>query len=283
MDGLPIILAFIADLNYTVRVESTAQSLGYEVRFIERVAQIAPPAEPVRELQYAEHLTGPGAVLIDLVTQWKPSLLIFDLGNSAVPWEEWISLLTSVPATRRIPVICFGSHMDTESIKVAKEAGAQTVLARSKFFGDLPDVIKKYARKIDFAELRASCSQPLSSEALRGLEEFNRGAYFEAHESLEMAWMAEDSPGRELYRAVLQVAVAYLQIERGNYNGAAKMFLRMRQWIDPLPDACRGIDIARLRAEAQAVYQAMITLGPEHIADFDRSLFRPISYQSTQS
>ena len=282
MDRLPIILAFIADLNYSVRVESIAQSLGYEMRFIERVAQISPLAEPVRELQYAEHLAGPGAVLIDLVTQWKPSLLIFDLGNLAVPWEEWISLLTSVPATRRIPVVCFGSHMDTESIKEAKEAGAQTVLARSKFFGDLPNMIKKYARKVDMAELRASCSQPLSSEALRGLEEFNRGAYFEAHESLETAWMAEDSPGRELYQAVLQVAVAYLQIERGNYNGAAKMFLRMRQWIDPLPDACRGIDIARLRAEAQAVYQALITLGPEHIADFDRSLLRPISYQTTQ-
>jgi hypothetical protein len=48
----------------------------------------------------------------------------------------------------------------------------------------------------------------------------------------------------EVYRAVLQVAVAYFQIERGNYNGAAKMFLRLRQWIDPLPDYCRGIDIA---------------------------------------
>ena len=282
MDGSPIILAFIADLNYSVRVESTAQSLGYEVRFIERVAQISPLVEPVRGLQYAEHLTGPGAVLIDLVTQWKPSLLIFDLGNLAVPWEEWISLLTSVPATRRIPVVCFGSHMDTESIKVAKEAGAQTVLARSKFFGDLPNVINKYARKVDLAELGASCSQPLSSEALRGLQEFNRGAYFESHESLEAAWMAEDGPGREIYRAVLQVAVAYLQIERGNYNGAAKMFLRMRQWIDPLPDVCRGIDIARLRAEAQAVHQALITLGPEHIADLDRSLLRPISYQTTQ-
>jgi hypothetical protein len=169
--------------------------------------------------------------------------------------------------------------METENLKAAKDAGARTVLARSRFFSDLPAVIQKNARTIDLDELRTSCNQPLSTEAQRGLEEFNRGAYFEAHESLETAWKAEDSPGREVYQAVLQVAVAYLQIERGNFNGAAKMFLRLRQWIDPLPDACRGIDIARLRAEAQTAYQAMIALGPEHIADFDRSLLRPESYQ----
>jgi hypothetical protein len=97
-----------------------------------------------------------------------------------------------------------------------------------------------------------------------------------------MAWMDDESPGREVYRAVLQVAVAYLQIERGNYKGAAKMFLRLRQWIDPLPDSCRGIDIARLRSEAQAVYRELITLGPEHIADFNLNLLRPIFYDVIQ-
>jgi len=282
MDASPLILAFIADLNFSVRVESAALLLGYRAIFIERMEQIAPPEESVLERQYAEHLTGPGAVLIDLVTLWKPILIVFDLGNQAIPWLDWISLLTSAPATRRIPVVCYGSHVETENLQAAKEAGARTVLARSRFFSDLPNVLEKNARTVDMDELRISCNQPLSTEAQRGLEEFNRGAYFEAHESLEMAWMAEKSPGREVYQAVLQVAVAYFQIERCNYKGAAKMFLRLRQWIDPLPDACRGIDIARLRAEAQAAYQALITLGPENIADFDRSLLRPVSYQVSQ-
>ena len=69
----------------------------------------------------------------------------------------------------------------------------------------------------------------------------------EAHDLFERAWMEDESPGRELYRAILQVAVAYYQISRGNYNGAAKMFLRMRQWIDPLPDFCRGFNVAQLQ------------------------------------
>jgi predicted metal-dependent hydrolase len=76
----------------------------------------------------------------------------------------------------------------------------------------------------------------------------------------------------------LQVAVAYYQIQRGNYNGAAKMFLRMRQWIDPLPDRCRGVDVARLRAEAREAHRALVALGPERLHEFDRSLLRPVHY-----
>jgi hypothetical protein len=279
MDTTPLVLAFVADLNFSVRIESTAHKLGYRVVFIEKREQITSADEPIPVGQFAEHLVGPGAVLIDLITLWKPSLILFDLENQAIPWQEWISLLSSAPATRRVPIICFGSHMETEKLFAATAAGARLVLARSRFFSDLPNVITKNARKIDLNGLRTSCKEPLSADAQRGLEEFNRGEYFEAHESLERAWMAEASPGREVYQAILQVAVAYLQIERGNYNGAAKMFLRLRQWIDPLPDYCRGIDIARLRADAQAVHQALLVLGPERIAEFDRNLLRQVSYQ----
>jgi predicted metal-dependent hydrolase len=275
----PLILGFVADLYFSVRIEAAAEKLDYRVRWIERAGQVAPEDPQAPRRQLAEHLVGPGAALIDQVTQWKPALIIFDLSNTAIPWREWIMLLTSVPATRRIPVICFGSHVDVGTLQAAREAGATAVLARSRFFGELPELIQKYARVPDREAIEAACHQPLSPEALRGLEEFNRGEYFEAHESLETAWMAEESAGRELYRAVLQVAVAYYQIVRGNYNGAAKMFLRMRQWIDPLPDTCRGVDVARLRAEAQEAHQALLALGPEGLAAFDRSLLRPVRYE----
>lgn len=125
----------------------------------------------------------------------------------------------------------------------------------------------------------ADCSLPLPPAARHGLELFNRGEYFEAHETLEEAWNEDETPGRELYRAILQVAVAYLQIERGNYNGAVKMFLRMRQWFAPLPDRCRGVDIERLRSDAQRVYEALVALGRERIGEFDRSLLRPVEYE----
>ncbi|MCI0520995.1 MAG: DUF309 domain-containing protein [Chloroflexi bacterium] len=127
-------------------------------------------------------------------------------------------------------------------------------------------------------ELEDACREPLSAPALRGLEEFNRGEYFEAHESLEIAWNLDATAGRELYRAVLQIAVAYYHIQRGNYRGAVKMFLRVRRWINPLPEACRGVDIARLRGEAEEAYRALTALGEGRIHEFDRALFRPVHF-----
>ncbi len=275
----PLILSFVADLFFAVKIEKAANDLKFNVRWIENADQIAPKSPKAPEQQLGEPLVGRTAVLLDDLTTWKPALLIFDLNNQDIPWREWINLVTSVPATRRIPVICFGSHMDVEAMKAAKLAGAKKVLARSTFVSQLPEVIKKYARVIDQEALRKSCQEPLSEIAICGLEEFNRSEYFEAHEHLEKAWMADQSVGRELYQAVLQVAVAYYQILRGNYKGAAKLFLRLRQWIDPLPDTCRGVDIQKLRMDARIAHQQLLNLGPERIKEFDLSLLRPVYYK----
>ena len=166
----------------------------------------------------------------------------------------------------------------SSTLRAAEHAGAEAVLPRSRFIADLPALIQQYARTVDFEALSLTCLQPLSSLASQGIELFNRGEYFEAHEVLEHAWNEDETPGRELYRAILQVAVAYLQIERGNYNGAMKMFLRMRQWIDPLPELCRGVDVARLRADARRVYEQILALGRSRITEFDRGMFQPVRY-----
>jgi hypothetical protein len=274
----PLILAFVSELMSQTRIETTAQSLGYQIIWIERMEQIAPPDLNAPRRQLAEHLVGPGAALIEKLTVWKPALILCDLGNEQIPWREWVALIKSVPATRRYPLICFGSHVAADKIKIAQEAGADAVLARSSFFSDLANIIQKFARPIDYQALVETCQLPLSHLALEGLELFNRGDYFEAHELLEEAWNEDETPGRELYRAILQVAVAYLQVERGNYSGVLKMFLRVRQWIDPLPDQCRGVDVARLRQDAEAVRQQVLALGRERIVEFDPGLFRPVIY-----
>ncbi|HWQ84409.1 MAG TPA: DUF309 domain-containing protein, partial [Anaerolineales bacterium] len=202
------------------RIESAARAAGFEVAWIESQEQIAPGVVEHPEPQRAEHVHGPGYFLLEEITRRQPALLIFDLGNAGVPWREWIGLLRAVAATRRIPLICFGSHVDVESFTAAKKAGAQAVLARSAFFGDLPGNLHKYARIPDREAMANACQEPLHARARKGLELFNAGEYFEAHEELEAAWNADPGPGRALYQGVLQVAVAYLQIERGNPDGA---------------------------------------------------------------
>ncbi len=276
----PLIVAFISDLMFSTRVETTAEQLGYQVKWIERAAQIAAPDQGTQlPRQIGEHTSGPGAALMELLTLWKPVLILLDLSNAEIPWRQWLPLIKSAPSTRRIPVVAFGAHVDADTMKLAASSGADAVLARSRFSADLPNILQRYTLKPDPVALEAACQAPLSELALRGIQEFNHGLYFEAHESLEAAWKEDVSAGRELYQAILQVAVAYLQIERGNYHGAVKMFWRVRQWIDPLPDICRGVDIAQLRSDAEQVRVSLMALGSERIGDFDKSLFKQVSFQ----
>jgi PPOX class probable F420-dependent enzyme len=275
----PLIIGFVADLMLEARIEATASKLGFEARWIEQPEQVASfepgdPDQPVHLL-----MNGIETGLIDQLSLWQPALILFDLGNSGFPWREWIARIKSSPATRRLPVVCFGPHVQAQTLKAARSAGAEAVLARSQFLADLPGVIQKYARTPDYQAIELACQALLSPLAIKGIELFNHGEFFEAHEELEHAWNEDTSPGRELYRAILQVSVAYLQIERGNFPGAVKMFQRLRQWIDPLPEECRGVEVARLREQAHQVYQALLAFGPQRINEFDRRLFRPVIYR----
>ncbi len=265
-----------------VRIASAANKIGYQVRWIEAAGQIAPldPTRP-RGPSVDDQIDSPEA-LLDTLSRWHPALIVFDLGNGQAPWRDWIALIKSDSATRRCPVLCFGSHTDGEALRKARAAGADAVTARSSFFANLPGILDKYARSIDYAALEHTCGQPLSALAIQGFELFNRGEFFEAHEVLEEAWNADQTPGRELYRSVLQVAVAYLQIQRGNYPGAVKMFRRVRQWIDPLPDVCRGVQVERLRQDAERVRQRLLELGPEAIQTFEPDFFQPLFYEAAQ-
>jgi len=279
----PLVVAFVADLMFTTRIALVAEHLGYRVAWIESAAELGAPEEEAVADSPGEQLHGPAGGLFRQIVDWQPALLLFDLNNDTIPWREWIAALKSSAATRRVPVLCFGPHEDTATMKAAHDAGADAVLARSRFTAEMPALFTRYARIPDRAALAAACAEPLSELALSGLVKFNEGAYYKAHDALEAAWVADQGVGRDLYRGILQVGIAYHQIERGNYRGAVKMLLRVRQWLDPLPERCRGVDVAGLRADAARVYAALIDLGPDGIAVFDRSLFGQIHFESGET
>jgi hypothetical protein len=60
--------------------------------------------------------------------------------------------------------------------------------------------------------------------------------------------------------------------------GALKMFARSRRWLAPFPSECQGIQLDRLRQDMDRVEAALLRLGPERVAEFDRSLFKPVEY-----
>lgn len=274
MNNTPLIVGFVADLMFATRIEQTATKLGYTVRWFDSAAAVGEGADTTQ--RPGEALHGRALALQEQLSRWQPALIVFDLGNDGIPWRAWIAKLKSSPATRRLPVLCYGPHVDETALKDARGAGADIVVSRGRFANAMAQLLQQHARHVDRDAIEAACAEPLSADAQTGIDLFNAGNYYEAHHSLEDAWNADQGPARDLYRAILQVAVAYYQIERGNYNGGLKMCLRVRQWLEPLPDVCRGVDIAALRNNVDRVYTALTDLGREHVADFDKGLFEPV-------
>lgn len=278
LEDAPLIVAFVSDLMFTTRIQNVVDHLAWRVEWIETAVSITPhsPNKPERP---GESLFGTEGKLFEQITAWQPALLLFDLTNQQIPWQRWIPILKSSPATRRLPILAFGPHEDKETMQLAKSVGANFVVGRSRFVSALPDLLQKYARLPDHDALSASCAQPLAELAKEGIALFNEGAYYKCHDALEEAWKQDNSPARELYRGMLQVGIAYYQIQRGNYRGAIKMLLRVRQWLGPLPDVCRGVNVAQLRQNVDDVQAILTELGPDRIEDFDTAVFQPIEYK----
>ena len=221
---------------------------------------------------------GQTANLTSHLSTKQPNLLIFDSENTAIPLDKWLPIVKTSPATRRIPAIVIVSGATPDVDRHYRGRGADVVVEQAAFVADSAEIIKTHIRQHDTVGISEGCAQPLSQLAIKGIELFNAGEYYDAHEELEHAWNADKSAARDFYRAILQIAVAYLQIERGNYRGAVKMILRVRQWLTPLPAICRGVNIGQLRADVEAVSKSLESLGADRIAEFDHTQFNQITF-----
>ena len=76
--------------------------------------------------------------------------------------------------------------------------------------------------------------------------QFNRGDYWQCHETLEEIWMSEEYPLRLFYHGLIKAAVGLLHLERHN-NLGARLKLRDAEFtLSPFIPNMLGIDIARL-------------------------------------
>lgn len=274
----PLIVAFVSDVMFTAKIKNVVQHLGYRLRWIEDASILLGDQPQPQQEPTGEKLYGQEGQLFRAITAWQPALLLFDLSNQNIPWQEWIPQLKTSAATRRIPILAFGPHVSVDTLQEAKRVGAEFVYPRSRFASAMPQLLQEHVRLPQFEAIQYACQEPLSDLAVCGIEKFNEGAYYACHDDLEEAWRQDSGPGRDLYRGILQVAIAYYQIGRGNYRGAIKMLLRMRQWLGPLPSVCRGVEVEKLVEDAVIVQDVLTRLGPDRIGEFDTALFKPVRF-----
>lgn len=116
------------------------------------------------------------------------------------------------------------------------------------------------------------CREPPPLLLLKGVAQFNRGEFFDQHETLEDLWRSEPREVRKLYQGILQIGVAMYQIQRRNHHGAVYMLTRGSAYLRPFAPRCQAVDVDHLLAQAGGVLDMVNSLGQTRLAEFDWSL-----------
>lgn len=98
----------------------------------------------------------------------------------------------------------------------------------------------------------------------RAVDQFNRGRFFDCHETLEGVWLRLRGPSRDFFQALIQVSVGFHHLGRGNRLGALRTFAKARDRFEAYPARYFGFDVAGERARLEALREALETGSFEH-------------------
>lgn len=121
------------------------------------------------------------------------------------------------------------------------------------------------------AAAREEVPEEVPALVLKGIEEFNRGEFFECHEYLEKAWMQESRRIRFLYQGILQVGVGFYHQQNSNWRGATGLLRKGMARLEEFEPETLGIDVTKLIRECAICLKEIEELGHEGVQEFDRS------------
>lgn len=116
------------------------------------------------------------------------------------------------------------------------------------------------------------CKEPPPAALLRGIDQLNRGEFFDQHETLEDLWRDERRDVRRLYQGILQIGVALYHVQRLNHHGAVYMLTRGSDYLRPFAPTCQTVDVDDLLSQAAKILEAVETLGRHRLDSFDWAL-----------
>jgi hypothetical protein len=113
-------LLLCRDLIFTTKVKGTAEALGYRIL-----------------------VASDQSLAVSLIEKWNPRVVLVDLtaGDVAAPVALRAYLKLAGPDAW---FVAFGPHVEADALVVAKAAGCQVVMPRSKFSAELPDLLRRY-------------------------------------------------------------------------------------------------------------------------------------------
>lgn len=96
----------------------------------------------------------------------------------------------------------------------------------------------------------------------RGVELFNRGAYWEAHEAWEELWLHAGPELRLFVQGLIQLAAAWHHTRRGNTRGAGRLFRSALEKLRPYRPIHAEIDVSDAAARAEEMLEGAVSAPP---------------------
>lgn len=99
-----------------------------------------------------------------------------------------------------------------------------------------------------------------------GVQLFNEGDWFEAHEVWEDIWRLASDEKKRFYQGLIQCAVTIEHLRRGNPRGARSVYKSAQTKFTDLPQVYMGIDIHQLLADMKKTMDPVLALPAERFA-----------------
>ncbi len=115
-----------------------------------------------------------------------------------------------------------------------------------------------------------------------GIELFNQGEWFEAHEVWEDIWHIASGPKKRFYQGLIQCAVTIEHIRRGNPRGVRSVYQTALPKFEGLPNVYMGIDIPHLLKALDRVVRPILDL-PSTYFDPARPRGQPLPFDPAQA
>jgi hypothetical protein len=116
-------------------------------------------------------------------------------------------------------------------------------------------------------ELAADFKGDYPREYLMGIEHFNDGRYFEAHEIWEEIWLRSSDEAKTFYQMLIQAAVGLLHFERGNYAGACGMYGNVIEKLAALPGVFMSLDVVDFERRFRDFFEPLKEAGWQTLPD----------------
>jgi hypothetical protein len=105
-----------------------------------------------------------------------------------------------------------------------------------------------------------------------GIDLYNAGHYWNAHEAWEQVWLDSEREMRGFYQGLIQVTAAFVHVTRNEFPGAIRLLDAGIEKLQKYPASFRGVRLEPLLTGARSARSRLWALGEKRIDEFDRAL-----------